>query len=408
MTLLQKLQKTWLEHGLAIEAKGLVAVSPTFLEEVGSAAAENIRTAALMRWFNANPERGYKWLESICQSKLSINIPYRVTREHYLDEKNRVDLVVWDSENVPVAFIEAKWSSEVKHAEQLEVYRALIEKNHKNALLVAISPVLHRRPVSGKAFAVITTTWQSLENYLQSKVTTNADSIGSDLWKTCLRLKTLEGILVTAINENRTLEEFMELHAWIDQTEYSKNKSLGYGEFYRKILMTLLADAMAERLNQITAWRRSITINGPRKDTQSDICPEILRDGLISIDGVTANSISLVLRFHVYPKFDSIKIGVGTQIIPYKFKKDKDEYAKAHPQDMQKTADAVLSVRTSLIAELEKAGVSNTKSAKTKKTAWFKEYAPRKFTKLNRVNEMLGYGQHLSPVIIATLQQYTR
>jgi hypothetical protein len=200
----------------------------------------------------------------------------------------------------------------------------------------------------------------------------------------------------------------MELHAWIDQTEYSKNKSLGYGEFYRKILMTLLADAMAERLNQITAWRRSITINGPRKDTQSDICPEILRDGLISIDGVTANSISLVLRLHVYPKFDSIKIGVGTQIIPYKFKKDKDEYTKAHPQDMQKTADAVLSVRTSLIAELEKAGVSNTKSAKTKKTAWFKEYAPRKFTKLNRVNEMLGYGQHLSPVIIATLQQYTR
>ena len=408
MTLLQKLQETWLGHSLATEAKGVITISPTFLEEVGSAAAENIRTAALMRWFNANPERGYKWLESICQSKLSINVPYRVTREYYLDEKNRVDLVVWDSENMPVAFIEAKWSSEVKHTEQLEVYCALIEKNHENALLVVISPVLHRRPISGKAFPLITTTWQSLENYLQSKVNADADSIGSDLWRTCLRLKTLEDVLINAIKENRTLEEFMELHAWIDKTEYSKNKSLGYGEFYRKILMTLLADAMAERLNPSTAWRRSITINGPRKDTQSDICPEMLRDGLISIDGVTENSISLVARFHVYPKFDSIKIGIGTQITPYKFKKDKDEYSNAHPQEMQKTAEAVLSVRTSLIAELEKAGVSNTKSAKTKKTAWFKEYAPRKFTKLNRVDEMLEYGQRLAPVIIATHQQHSR
>ena len=194
---------------------------------------------------------------------------------------------------------------------------------------------------------------------------------------------------------------------WLSDSDISQSWKMLPEEFRNRLDDALMRHG-AVRLNQITAWRRSITINGPRNDTQSDICPEMLRDGLISIDGVTENSISLAMRFHVYPKFDSIKIGIGTQITPYKYKKDKDEYANAHPQDMQKTADAVLSLRTSLIAELEKAGVSNTKSAKTKKTAWFKEYAPRQFTKLNRVDEILEYGQNLTLVIIATLQQYSR
>ena len=413
MTIIQQLHALWLEHGLATMNVDGVAISPTFIEEVGSAAAENIRNAALMRWFNANPELGLKWLESLCQSELIHKAPYRVTREHYLDKNNRVDLVVWGSDEVPIAFIEAKWTSPVRHAGQLEVYRTLIDKQYLGAPLIILSPIRHARPILGDAFSVIATTWQDLTNFIQSDTdaSTGAESLEADLWRTCLRLNTLEKVLIKGIADNKTLGEFMELHTWLDETKDCDNKSLGYSEFVRQMLLTFLAERLAERLNvsdHTVAWRRSITINGPRKDTQSDICPEKRSDGLIKIDGVTTNMISLVARFHIYPDFANIKVGIGTQISPYRDGKNKANYIAANPIEMQKTAERVFSVRSSLIAELKKGGIFNTKIVQTKKTAWFKEYAPRKFTKSNNVEELLEYGQNLAPMITTSLQRYSR
>lgn len=409
MTITQQLHARWLEHDLAKMNAGGIVIRPTFIEDVGSAAAENIRSAALMRWFNANPERGHEWLSSLAKKFQPGKAPYRVTREHYLDPKNRIDLVVWDADGVPIAFIEAKWSSPVRHADQLEVYRSLIDREHAGVPLLVLSPIRHTRPVGGSAISLTATTWQALTNFLQKDSRLKSEPLDADLWRTCLRLKTLEDVLIEGISENKTLSEFMELHTWLARATDSDNKSLGYSDFTRQILLTFLAEELAKRINLFEhgpTWRRSVTVKGARNDAQSDICPVTPSDGLIHGDDLRPNSISLVARFHTYPSFDEIKVGIGTQITPYREGAARRRWITENPLLMQNTADKLFAIRSTIIEKLTHCDIKNSKNAASRETAWFKEFAPKKFTGDSRVSELQEYGVLLAHVIKSTLQQY--
>src|SRR5262245_44219916 len=89
---------------------------PTFIEDVGTAAAENVRSAALRRWIDRHQSKARTWLNSV-RSGCVEQEPLAATREVYLDSESRIDLKIVQKER-DVAYVETKWASQPSY-EQL-------------------------------------------------------------------------------------------------------------------------------------------------------------------------------------------------------------------------------------------------------------------------------------------------
>ena len=408
MTLVDELKSKWSEKGL-IDKSGDIA--PTFIEEVGSAAAENVRSAALKRWFNNNPEEGVSWLKNVTSKDLSGVAPYSMIREYKLDKNSRVDLVVQDKKGINVAFIEVKWMSVVKHDDQLAVYRNHIDKDHAAVPLIILSPIEHARPVGGKKFDFISAKWSDLADYL-NHADSKENSLELDLWRSVFRLKSIEELLRKSINDNRAVGDFFELDGWLNKINKSNNKSEGLSELFRHIFFALLSEKACsnfQKLDSSACWRRSATSNGGKSsDIQSDISPEKHNDGLIITKKVSDIKLALFLRFHAGKEFDSINVSIGTSFIPYLDGAEKTKWKTDNSVNWELIKSEMDKVRKKLERKTSEHGLPGTRNCKIDGENWFQKLVDKNFKDKNaKASEVLDYAARLRDFVTDTAKEYS-
>ena len=408
MTLVDELKSKWSEKGL-IDKSGNIA--PTFIEEVGSAAAENVRSAALKRWFNNNPEKGVSWLKNVISKDLSGDAPYSMIREYKLDKNSRVDLVVQDKKGINVAFIEVKWISVVKHDDQLAVYRNLIDKDHAAVPLIILSPIEHARPVGGKKFDLISAKWSDLTDYLK-RIDSKENSLELDLWRSVFRLKSIEDLLRKSIDENRAVGDFFELDDWLNEKNKSNNKSEGLSELFRHIFFTLLSEKACsnfQKLDSSACWRRSATSNGEQSsDIQSDVSPENFNDGLIIVKKDLDKKIAVFLRFHSRAEFDAIDVSIGTSFIPYISGGEKAEWKNKYGENWELIKRQMHEVRYKLAQNASDRGLRGMRNCKINGENWFQKLVDINFNKKDvKVSEVLDYAARLRDFVTDTVKEHS-
>lgn len=408
MNLVDELKGRWSETGLVDE---LGNIAPTFIEEVGSASAENVRSAALKRWFNKNPERGAEWLKKILSRDLFGIGPYSMIREYKLDEKSRVDLVVLDKNKLKVVFIEAKWMSSVNHDAQLANYRNNIDLDYAAVPLVILSSIEHARPVSGKKFNLASAKWSDLADYLNN-ADNKEDSLEFDLWRTVLRLKILEDLLKKAIDENRSIGDFFELNNWLNEKNTFSSKSEDLSGLFRHIFFTLLSEKLCANLKKLdfsASWRRSETSSGGKSsDIQSDVSPEKYNDGIIITKYDLDVKLALFLRFHAGNEFDSIDVSIGSSFKPYKDGAKKAEWKKANASNWELLKTEMRKVRNEVTQKASEHGLRGMRNCKIDGENWFQKLVDKNFERRDvKINELLNYAAGLRFYIIAVIEKFS-
>jgi len=287
------LARVWVDCGLAQIVSDGVRIRPAFIEEVGTASAENLRSAALKRAFNLNPEACGAWLASL-GVPIPATVALHVGRELDLDREGRVDLSIADEHGQYVAFVEVKWLSPPR-MEQLRGYR----RKMGQVPLMLLSPVAFPRPYAeADAGPVAAATWAGLLPHLKE---TDGEFL-KDLRLTVRRLDSLEHWVRRAVEEDRPLSDLQELHAWLA----ADPQRLRLDVFFRRFVVTSLADRLVTELSRqdpTAGWRRAATEDVPRRDSQSDLTPEAWGDGVAEVPGSDRKT-CVFLRFHVDPGFE--------------------------------------------------------------------------------------------------------
>jgi len=375
-----ELQKLWVDEGLAVMADGGVRIAPTFIEEVGTASAENVRSAALKRAFNLNPDACSAWLTSLGISVPATG-PLRVGRELDLDGEGRVDLSIADARGQHVAFVEVKWLSPPRTA-QLVSYK----KSMGPVPLVLLSPVAFARPYAeATAGADAAATWSGLLPHLEA-----ADGeLMRDLRLTVRRLESMEAWVSRAVQEGRPVSDLQEVHAWLA----ADSQRLGLDVHFRRFVVTSLADRVVAELSALepaAGWRRAVTVDGPRRDSQSDVTPEAWGDGVAAIPG-TDRKACIFLRFHVDPGFERLKVVIGTSLLPYLEGREKSAWQQGHPDQIKACFDQLDTLRAGVSREL---GLPRREAPGRQ---WYKGFGGRAFGGTRRLSAVVAAGRDLAP-----------
>lgn len=402
-------KKQWMAEGLC-DSSG--AVIPTFIEEIGAASAENVRSAALKRWMNAHPEYNTRWLTGLIP-ELASRAPFTAGRELTLDSGNRIDLVLHDKDGKPAVFIENKWLSHMGQS-QIASYREIIDRDYPGTHLFAIGPIAHTRPQHDPEIKFVATTWQGLADFVSASTRRSgsgaAATIEEDLSKTLQRIKMMSDAISDAVDRGAKLSEFFELFGRLSaEKKQDCGTAHAYGELVRRLVVTGLADKLKHRLNSgngisQSPWRRSLATAGANGSFDADICPEYKNDGLIGIPGAPDNTVALNIRFSSSEKFENIGVAVGTALLPYLEGKKRKDWVSTNPRRIEIAGRHLHDVRSELTSLL---GVPEPKRPKNPDTVqWFKGIGRKKFGPDSNVSELIEYATGLVDPIYNTLKKF--
>ncbi|GAB4356664.1 MAG: hypothetical protein Kow0026_16520 [Oricola sp.] len=402
------IQKQWIAEGLC---NNTGAVVPTFIEEIGAASAENVRSAALKRWMNAHPEHNTRWLTGLIP-ELASRAPFTARRELTLDSNNRIDLVLHDKDGRPAVFIENKWLSPMEHP-QIDTYRKIIDREYPGSHLIAIGPIAHARPQHDPEVKFVATTWQDLAAFvsasMQGSGSGETPTIEGDLSKTLQRIRTMSDAISEAVERGSKLSEFFDLFGWLSADGQARDTTLAYDELVRRLVITRLADKLERKLNSgdgtsRPVWRRSLATSGARRDFQADVCPTTEGDGLVAIPGAPDNAIALFVRFHSYKEFSGISLQVGTALLPYLEGQKRKEWESRDHARQSSVRHRLREVRTDLAKRLRADGYRKVGSADT--AEWYKGFGKASFGADSSVADLLEYAASLARPINGTLRSF--
>jgi hypothetical protein len=326
VTLVEALQNRWESQHLLVAGRW----SPTFIEDVGSAAAENVRSAAVRRWFQRHPTEALAWIGDTLNSAVA-SPRLRIQREVTLSRDSRIDLCIWDGDR-HLAFIEMKWGS-APNDQQIMRYRSDIDAQAPGTPLIMVNPVRHvagqDRPLPPNTYL---TDWSQLLEHM--KGAGEKGSIEEDLRVTIARWHDLRQAVRAAVRELRTtIDELRDLVAWLDaDTTTVGAETSEYPRLSRRLIIAEIADAFVER-PMSHRWRRCLGADGAHGDVQADVSPRDLGDLWFPCADCPDYGVALVLRFHAYPDFRSLDVMAGSMVMPYKEGKAKDL-----PNSSQRTA----------------------------------------------------------------------
>lgn len=247
---LEELAESWKSKGL-LDSSG--QFQPTFLEDVGAACAENVRSAALMRWAKRNRDTAREWLGSVIGEEVGEISPSREVPigkvEHPYGGKTRSHTCRIDLEFIrDRVYSEVKWSAPPS-IEQLEEYdKALGSRpGTKIILLTPIDVVDHDfhdwevKPYGWPELpkTVIPVLWSSLTPYLRG----TADAGGDDAHEDRALSATIERwtYLYEMIEEHVNRCDIMALTNTMNWVP-SINAPKDYSELLRKLVLIKLAD----------------------------------------------------------------------------------------------------------------------------------------------------------------------
>lgn len=304
----------------------------TFIEEIGRAAAENVRSAAIARYFNSN---NYKAREFLKHYGISLpDIRLFVDREVHFsmnvhDEKNkkrsfRLDLGFFDSADVkkPLAFFEMKWLADLR-IEQIDAYRNAINEEHPNldVPIIALCPV---KPVFGILDDRVDNVVLDDFTALASNITPDTESknnIEIDMAYTLQRWIQFQQIVKQAVRNTYTqVSEFTKLHDWLEgkSSSFNNYSKAGYGNLLKRIIVAELAD-MTSKVENMLHFKRCHTSEGNHGDLQADVADVNKSSFFPHKAQISGHGILTNIRYRIPPgSLEEIQVSLGTSIEPYK------------------------------------------------------------------------------------------
>jgi hypothetical protein len=383
MSLVEKLVALWEPLGLASSERWI----PTFIEDVGTASAENMRSAALRRWMHNQPSSAATWLGEVTGLEIR-STSLQVEREVAIRADSRVDLRV--SDGSATVFIEVKWGAAPDDA-QLMRYHDVISARFPSAVLVILSPVRHV-PGQGCALpgAIRRLDWRHLADALEQHDLGGTGSIEADLQRTLSRWRCLTRVVHDAARAGHTtVKDLRELVQWVDDRASAAGMT-DYPALARELVLSELAEAYASR---DPAWRRCLTNRGANGDFQADVCQPEKGDSWQACPSYAPHGVASVLRFRAYPEMDTIDVQVGSAVTPYLTGADRRAWMTSDPKRAKGVFEHASSVRASLYDAVRCAGLRPTGSTDT--TQWWKRAYSASFGERATVRELL---EHASQV----------
>ncbi|WP_437481597.1 hypothetical protein WME75_38375 [Sorangium sp. So ce1014] len=378
------------------ERRGLVRgrrVVPTFIEDVGSAAAENVRSAALRRWLQTQPANASKWLAKVT-GKTRDFAALQVDREIRLDASSRVDLRI-SALNEAVAFVEAKWAAPPAD-NQLARYRAILDQSIRSVPLILISPVRH---AVGQGVTlpdgILLSDWSALFEHIDGD---EAGTVENDLHRTIARWADLRaGLRDTLRSPNTTVRALQELTSWIDNEDGSFGSNLkDYPVLLKQLVLAELAEAFVGAAGGAN-WRRCLTNRGARGDYQADMAPTSRGDGWFPCADHQGVGVAILLRFHAYPDFQSITLQLGSCVLPYLDGEQRHQWTVQNEHRFQAAFEHAANVRRRLFEAVRRAKLQPRGSPAT--TEWYKCIYTTSFSNGEHISNILERAAALSQVV---------
>jgi len=330
MRVLEDLRRSWSENGLLHDGKP----TPTFIEEIGLACAENVRSAAICRWMNNHKREAVVWLRSLdC-----IDIPDDLifTREETFPtdpsssgkgKRSRIDIGIYNSDNGhPVAFIEMKWLAE-PNCEQLEEYRRCVDMKYPETKIpiLLISPVSAVYGVMGKPIEKSMLLDYNALSCIDAPPE-ERNCIEHDLAQTLKRWKLLADEVKGKIScDEVKLSELFELDHWLLELDPA---IASYSTLLRRLMVACLSECLRARVPSLPL-KRTLTGRGPRSnDMQADVAGtrefSFFRNPMVHEEdhGMLVN-----IRFRIPAgRLNQLQVSLGSAFVPYWGDSDEGEF----------------------------------------------------------------------------------
>lgn len=367
---------------------------PTFIEDVGSAAAENVRSAALRRWIHADPANAHRWLRDVGGISGEAS-ELHVKREVVLNAESRIDLQI-STRNGPIAFVEVKWASPPDD-EQLGGYRKEIDSKGLTAPLILLSPVRH---VVGQGITlpvgIHLSDWAQLFKYIS--LSKNNGSIEDDLHLTIARWVELRAVVRESVRtEHTTVGDIRELIVWIDDSGSLGADLKDYRILLRQLILAEIADAFVDS-RMGTGWRRCLTNRGASGDFQADVAPASKGDGWFPCPGESGFGVALMLRFHADSDFQTISVNIGSAVLPYLEGNEKRKWCSEDTEREKVVFEHAAKVRRRAFNAVSRAGFQSSRRADTRE--WYKRIYGISFSDDASISELVEHATKLSRVLI--------
>ena len=321
--LIERVKDGWEEYNLIRDK----AIIPTFIEEVGSASAENTRTAALKRWACNNRVSFAEWVLEVTDVKLPAE--WAIQREYTLfnldNKPKRIDLAIMhgDKNDDIDLFIESKWKS-LPGLDQIRDYAECMTKADINAPLLLLTPVpLLIGNVAELPSQVKQVDWTSLSEFIPPKAT--GTNLEQDLGRTLFRWTHLKNSVSDFIqgNSNFKMEELSEFMKWIKRVH--DKESIEYSRLTPLLILNEVCDQILLE-NELQNWMKTdIGVGVHGNDCSVDIRLKETGSCFIPIVENPLKGIAVSVRVRIGFKNYSIEVQIGSELVPYQEEKTSDD-----------------------------------------------------------------------------------
>lgn len=345
-SLVDALSDIWEEKGLLLDGR----IVPTFIEEVGTASAENTRSAAFKRWASLNSSKFYKWLSDTTETPLIRE--GCIDREYKLQGvRERVDLVVTSS-GAPKAFVEFKWDSHLRF-EQLRSYKEIISKEYSETIpLLVVSPFILRETISEKlpSEGITLVDWSKLYETLLAESSLEGNSVEHDFTRTIYRWWSFQKLVKEALADSSvSLGELKNLMLWIIEIA-SEVKLRDYIGLTGKLIANEIADALLDE-PELESWRKCGLGKGANgSDVSCDICS--ISDRFCFHQIQPGERIIVLIRVKVDLRRGNIGLEIGSAMEPYLGRKQKAILKQTDSEKWNRLHQYASIVRKKLVDEI--------------------------------------------------------
>lgn len=325
-----ELKKKWLDEGLLDDEGHFL---PTFIEDVGSACAENVRSAALMRWAKRNNGEAREWLKSVLKKEVGTLCLAREVElgkvTHSSDSGTprkhtcRIDLEFVPSETEGRVLAEVKWRAQPS-IDQLEEYNKALEGKSESKIIL-LTPInvadndfsgFNVVPAGWKRLPenVFPAIWSSLSKHLRRTAYSGLGSYEDvSLAATIGRWADLYEATEECV-ERRDVKGMIDLMEWMSEIAAPDD----YIVLFKQLILAKLAEKCLELLGK-TEWIRSDPSKG---SNGSDVTVDLFHktnsfSQIREMKGGYGVLVSLRLKIGLDHQNPVIEAQIGSAINPY-------------------------------------------------------------------------------------------
>lgn len=172
----------------------------------------------------------------------------------------------------------------------------------------------------------------------------------------------------------------------------------------RRLVVTGLAEALVAKLEasaHASGWRRAQTVDGPRKDSQSDVTPKVFGGGVERV-AESERMVSAFIRFHADRELSRIKVCLGTSVLPYLDGKSRATWEKTHADERARCFEQLTEIRRRVLGSLAKH--KRASNAQPGTNEWYKSFGSSTHKETDAIDAIIESGRELVPVLLDIFQ----